>query len=349
MSFNNRYQGLDFLRGIAIVGVLFRHLEIDAWIKGPGGYGVDLFFVLSGFLVSGLLFSEYKRNGKINAGRFLIRRGFKIYPSFYLFILTSIVFFAVFYHSYFFRSSIVSEVFFLQSYIRGMWSHTWSLAVEEHFYIILVIVTYLFAKFNRLQTGWIAFFFISMIITTVILRYYFVHYIRSNDNEAFYYTHLRMDGLFTGALLGYVWHFKKHSLNFIYERKKFFVLMILILASPAFILKINNTFMLTYGYNLFHIACAFAILLLISGDDNKKSERKNILTKSYALISLIGVYSYSIYLWHIPVQNILLRYIPNLAIESIIYLTLSLAIGIGVSKLIERPMLKLRDKYFPAK
>src|SRR4029078_2606024 len=102
-----RYQGLDLLRGIAILGVLFRHLEIETWIAGPGGYGVDLFFVLSGFLVSGLLFSEYKRYGKINPGRFLIRRGFKIYPSFYFFILMTIALFGVLFGSYFSRTAIL--------------------------------------------------------------------------------------------------------------------------------------------------------------------------------------------------------------------------------------------------
>ena len=58
---------------------------VQRWVNF-GWVGVDLFFVLSGFLVSGLLFQEYQRHGKIRVGRFLIRRGFKIYPSFYVFI-----------------------------------------------------------------------------------------------------------------------------------------------------------------------------------------------------------------------------------------------------------------------
>jgi len=77
-----RIKGLDFLRGIAILLVLFRHNPLGNNIFYHFGWlGVDLFFVLSGFLVSGLLFTEYKKRGEVRIKRFLIRRGFKIYPN----------------------------------------------------------------------------------------------------------------------------------------------------------------------------------------------------------------------------------------------------------------------------
>src|SRR5262249_45088549 len=61
------------------------------WFRQYGSLGVDLFFVLSGFLVSGLLFREYLSRGRADVGRFLIRRGFKIYPAFYVFIALTVV------------------------------------------------------------------------------------------------------------------------------------------------------------------------------------------------------------------------------------------------------------------
>ena len=86
----SRIKQLDVLRGIAIVLVLGSHMPAsDLWSQ-IGWVGVDLFFVLSGFLVSGLLFNEYKKHGQIRLGRFLIRRGFKIYPAFYFLILVTI-------------------------------------------------------------------------------------------------------------------------------------------------------------------------------------------------------------------------------------------------------------------
>jgi peptidoglycan/LPS O-acetylase OafA/YrhL len=345
-----RYKGLDFLRGIAIIGVLFRHLEIESWIARPGGYGVDLFFVLSGFLVSGLLFSEYKRRGKINAGRFLIRRGFKIYPSFYFFIAATIILFGMFFNSYFSNISILTEIFFLQSYLTPMWSHTWSLAVEEHFYILLVVIIFLSSKYNWIRKkGMMTGLFSAIIFIVMILRFYYVQNIFSKDHEAFFYTHLRMDGLFTGALLGYLWHFRRDFIQSVYTKKKILSILIFFLLLPAFILKTNNTFMLTFGFNLFHFGCALLILLLLESERDKSRERKSTVSKIKSSIGFIGIYSYSIYLWHLPVQNILLRYIPNMVVESMIYIILSLAVGIGMSLLIEKPILKLRERFFPGK
>src|SRR5215831_18752084 len=87
---------LDALRAIAVLLVLGRHLPFfPLWIR-VGWTGVDLFFVLSGFLISGLLFREYKATGGIRIGRFLVRRGFKIYPAYYLFLTGSVIYYAVF-------------------------------------------------------------------------------------------------------------------------------------------------------------------------------------------------------------------------------------------------------------
>ena len=94
---NKRNRTIDFLRGIAILSVLVHHIflirtlsnqnfflqKILLFSKG-GWIGVDLFFVISGFLISGLIFKEYKEHKTFSAGRFLIRRGFKIYPLYYV-------------------------------------------------------------------------------------------------------------------------------------------------------------------------------------------------------------------------------------------------------------------------
>lgn len=105
-----------------------------------GGWaGVDLFFVLSGFLVGGLLFKEASSFGKIRFRRFLIRRAFKIYPAFYAMLSFTVVYRWLFVPD-FDAARTASEVFFLQNYYQPIWSHTWSLAVEEHFYIFLPLV-----------------------------------------------------------------------------------------------------------------------------------------------------------------------------------------------------------------
>ena len=93
-----RVLSLDILRFIACLLVIFRHMntpdqdrQMQHLLHRGGWIGVDLFFVLSGFLVSGLLFREVKLRGKIDVTRFLLRRGLKIYPAFYFFIATQIL------------------------------------------------------------------------------------------------------------------------------------------------------------------------------------------------------------------------------------------------------------------
>lgn len=92
LNLQNRSCALDLLRAIAVVMVLMRHLPIlpengfvsvilNTIVQG-GWIGVDLFFVLSGYLVAGLIFKEWQQTGHFNACRFLIRRGLKIYPAF---------------------------------------------------------------------------------------------------------------------------------------------------------------------------------------------------------------------------------------------------------------------------
>src|ERR671924_64261 len=96
-----RLGSIDVLRAVAVLLVVGHHMKLPdsgptvlrsalaMWQRG-GWVGVDLFFVLSGFLVSGLLFREYLRHGTVHVGRFLARRGLKIYPAFYCFLLASL-------------------------------------------------------------------------------------------------------------------------------------------------------------------------------------------------------------------------------------------------------------------
>ena len=72
-----RNQGLDFLRTIAVIMVLGRHAVPGSWLGRAGWEGVDLFFVLSGFLISGLLFDAWLKHGTVDVPRFLVRRGLK--------------------------------------------------------------------------------------------------------------------------------------------------------------------------------------------------------------------------------------------------------------------------------
>jgi peptidoglycan/LPS O-acetylase OafA/YrhL len=144
-----RNSRLDILRAVAVLLVLGRHSTGPIFWNKVGWVGVDLFFVLSGFLISGLLFVEYQRTGDINWGLFFIRRGFKIYPAFYAMIFVTFLWQLVKHQGIRWRPYL-TEVLFYQSYQPDrLWGHTWSLAVEEHFYILLPLLLLLMVKFQR--------------------------------------------------------------------------------------------------------------------------------------------------------------------------------------------------------
>src|SRR6478736_4827180 len=150
-----RLKELDFLRGIAIILVLLRHIPPFNFTHNIGWIGVDLFFVLSGFLVSGLLFKEYLKFGDIRPKLFLIRRGFKIYPIYYLFYipyLAPIIMERGW--SCLAERGFLSDMTFTQNFINGLgWANkaSWSLAVEEHFYFGLSFFLWLSSKYNFIK------------------------------------------------------------------------------------------------------------------------------------------------------------------------------------------------------
>jgi peptidoglycan/LPS O-acetylase OafA/YrhL len=124
-----RLKQLDALRAIAVLLVMGRHLTWNpVWFR-VGWTGVDLFFVLSGFLVSGLLFREYKASGQIRVLRFLGRRAFKIYPAYYFLLILTVTIHLGFGLPLKWRLTW-PDFIFVQSYRLGLWGHLWSLAVE---------------------------------------------------------------------------------------------------------------------------------------------------------------------------------------------------------------------------
>lgn len=287
------------------------------------GRGVDLFFVLSGFLISGLLFTELEQTRTIDAKRFWIRRGFKIYPPFYVFlILTSVFIFHGFSHE------MWSEIFFFQNYGSPVWMHTWSLAVEEHFYFSLPLLLLVLIRFKH---GLRAIPLISAAVSALCFYGRVRAYTHSQALESFVFpTHLRIDALFAGVALSYFAHFDEHSFR---EARKWWVL-VLGLGLLALALVLPPLLQVSLSY----IAFAFLLAWTVN---------RGVTNFYWWPLSWIGRYSYSIYLWHAVPMMFLVRMKPTFW-RLPFYLLSSISIGIILSKLIELPALRLRDKLFPA-
>ena len=200
-----RNRSLDVLRGVAVLLVFGVHFPYYG-ILHAGWIGLDLFFVLSGFLISGLLFKDYREHGRIRLRRFMFRRAIKIWPPLYLFLGAIAVFIWRDAHSIPLRSFVASALFY-RNYMPGVdepivIGHTWSLAVEEHFYLLLPPLLIFLAYRNRKSSdpfSSIPIIFVVLASLSLAMRFF------ANDVVA---THLRLDGLFAGVTLHYLYDFK---------------------------------------------------------------------------------------------------------------------------------------------
>lgn len=330
-----------------IPSILFNALHQAGWI------GVDLFFVLSGFLVSGLLFREHKQSGKVSLGRFLIRRGFKIYPPFYIFLLSTVVAIFLLKSRDLNTNAIVCESFFVQNYGPNLWGHTWSLAVEEHFYFLLALVVFLLLRIRQSNPFKILIsLFVFVAITALALRI-----VTSIIHPEFAFkrhltpTHLRIDSLLFGVVISYFYHFEPSKVAVLQRHRRWVMAISLLLIMPAFLIGQDHIIMRTIGLTGLYVG--FGGLLLISL--SVTASQNVFLRRSSSAIAGIGRHSYSIYLWHIPV---LIMGVPLLArivgrpmgawIELCIYGAGSILVGILMAKIVEFPALKLRDHLFPS-
>jgi peptidoglycan/LPS O-acetylase OafA/YrhL len=310
---------------------------------------VDLFFVLSGYLVSGLLFKEYQRLGRVSVGRFLVRRGLKIYPAFWVLIAISVVVFWLQGHPVPLRH-LLGELFFVQNYAAHMWGHTWSLAIEEHFYLCLALLVWVLLHRPGLRPfAWLPGIFIATAVMCLGLRLW--NAARFSDYQYaldLFPTHLRIDSLFFGVLLAYLAHF--HRLT---GRLQWFppwgrVAAGAVLLLPAFFFSRETERWVTVtGFNLFYLGSGLIVLGAVHLEE----------TSSRFLRALggLGAASYSIYLWHLPVNSwFATRILATHAGEPLFYAFYlavcvfgALLVGYAMARAVELPVLQLRDRLFP--
>lgn len=359
-----RLVGLDLLRFLAVALVLGRHMEpapadwpaplripLETWRQG-GWVGVDLFFVLSGFLVSGLLFSDYKARGQLGVGRFYIRRAWKIYPPFLVLIAATVVL-TVAAGRRVDLTRLLAELLLIQSYVTGMWNHTWSLAVEEHFYILLPLVLAGLLKWGekaRAPGGPILIAAALVAVGVLAARLVNWHVRPSYSHLTHLFaSHLRLDALFFGVAISYAFHFHRDEfVRRLTPHRRFLVVFGAVLLAPAFAFPLEDTpFVYTVGLTVFYVGSG---MMLVGVLLSRVSERAGL-----RFLALLGAYSYSIYLWHMPVQVWGTRLLdlggvgPEwFALRAAGYLCGSIALGMLMAKVVEVPALRLRNRWFPA-
>jgi peptidoglycan/LPS O-acetylase OafA/YrhL len=351
-----RLKGLDFLRGIAVLLVMAEHYQIHWFTTRFGWSGVDLFFVLSGFFVSGILFREYRQYNRISIINFLVRRTFKIWPLFYAALAVHILYYNLKGISLP-ESKIWAEVLFIQNLREGVMAISWSLGVEEQFYLFLAFsfgLIIVLRKFHRIPV-----FCFFIMIACVGLRL-----LNFEINKEFslithhFPTWFRMDALMAGVLIAWAYYFGREKFtSFIIKNNIWLLIAALILLLPACLFTISG-----YGMNIFGLTCTYAgyaiiisVCLVLPAVKEKWFAffHKTIFT---SIIAWIGFYSYAIYLFHFSfgfgIANLVRKYITTGAPKILyfsVYLIANLMIGYISSRLVEQPFLRIRERYFPAK
>ncbi len=344
---------LDLLRALAILLVLGRHSFANGLWHWIGWSGVDLFFVLSGFLVSGLIFQEIKTQGDVRLGRFLVRRALKIYPSFYVFLLVSVLAAWMTDRNYE-TSQLLSEIFYLQSYFNGLWMHTWSLAVEEHFYLVFALVVAFWQRQGLpIHVGVTLKWLIGILLFWMAIRWGYCWSHRFEPSFDFTATHLRADGIWLGVILSFSYHFGSLQ-QWIDLRKGAFLLsiviavaMLLLFPAGSFVMNTMGILVVAFGYG--------GLLCLGLGMENRLGTimRDGCWgAQVLRILASFGRHSYSIYLWHLLVDNLLMKagMYATLGWEyggtaaGLITIVFAILLGISMGTLIELPVLRWRNR-----
>ncbi len=306
------FQGIDGLRALAVLAVMLFH--INPSLLGGGFSGVDVFFVISGYVVSSSLFRAYEPNFLRLTLGFYARRILRIIPALITVLIISSIISTLFLPSSwlsstneetalaaFFGYSNFALIWFTDSYFSprvefNPFLHTWSLSVEEQFYVLFPLLFFVWIKYRNNQNliGAIANWLIAILfIASLVYAWYETPL---HPDKAFYLLPSRFWELASGALL-----FKLHLQNRLTADSDFklhlYLILGMVLMLLGFVFSDKTSF--PFPWALLSIS---GTLLLISGVI-RKTERKPILQKflENKNLTYIGKISYSLYLWHWPV------------------------------------------------
>ena len=371
VNYQNRIFGLDVVRATAILLVLFSHSTLLIFpetenfilniIRFFGTIGVDLFFVLSGYLIGNIILKQLV-NERVQFKHFFyfwVRRWFRTLPNYFLILILNIFVFYILYDDIIERM----ETFFVfvQNFAGphpNFFTEAWSLSIEEYAYILgpllLLLFLSLFKKISRNNVY--LYVVILIILMTAILRFifHFTHVITSNNEWSQHVRKVvvyRLDSIYFGFLAAYlVLHFSNWVKQYKWQLLFLGIFMFLAIHISIFIFEIspNNS---SFFYNVFYLPFISVSLLLFfpvcifwKEGNLFKNEITTISILSYALYLL----NYSLILlslqYFIDVQN--LSFIGKFLVL-ISYWVLSFGLAYLLYVYYEKPIMDFRDsRYF---
>lgn len=360
---SDKLYGLDHLRALAIILVLLYHYRAfkhPEWIDTVGQFGwtgVDLFFVLSGFLISGQLFREIEKKGRISLKIFFTKRFFRIIPPY---IFTVFLYFCIpFFREREALSSFWKFITFTQNYgldviNRGTFSHAWSLCIEEQFYFFLPLLllitkkTRLFRYMVLLCMLLIAF---SLTARMIAWQDSVVPVMDSPDfwknwyMNIYYPTHTRLDGLAVGVLISYLIHYSTKIKRMVHRNGNLIFVFGMILLGFSFWFCRDQASEMASIFGFTFVALSYGMIVMSAVSETSFLFR----TKSYITTQLAGL-SYAVYLSHKGIIHMIQFLMEKLNIQTsdhvsvLICLSGCIAGGLFYRFIIEKTSAKLKNK-----
>lgn len=354
MGKKRRYiTGLDGIRAIAVIMVLAYHLKLALFKSGF--LGVTVFFVLSGYLITGILISEVEEEGTIDLKNFWLRRIRRLVPAVMSMAVVIIFVSAVVNRVIFtkgckdFLASVLGfnnwwQIFNKVSYFEAAgvpspFTHCWSLAIETQFYLIYPLIllgTYKLVKSRgegRAKRG-LLFAGVTLLLALISVILMIVLFDPQQDASRVYYgTDTRAFSLLFGALLAILWEYRmvprrlSASVNMVLGSVSFAVLLVMTIA-------INGSSNFWYrGGQFFGTILTVLMVYAVSG-------RKTWLSRflSNPVLKWIGDRSYSIYLWHYPIILLISKGIKASWWITLIEIVLSVVLAELSYRFIETPI-----------
>ncbi len=370
IDYSSRIFGLDLMRAIAILCVVCSHvLWVFPEVQGPmvtflrlcGVMGVEIFFVLSGFLIGRILYRIFTNPDFKSAHLkyFIIRRWFRTLPNYYLVLLINIG--LVIYLGRELPDTLLHYFFFLQNFSSGMdifFTESWSLPIEEFAYIIGPLFFYLALLPNlRIKREWV-FFWVTFLIISFFMVTKVIYNMETGPNTLDYWNVnlkavviYRIDAIYLGVMaafisLKYADFWKRSTFISLFSGLILFILMHYVIAN--FVLDPDSS---PFFLNVLYLPLCSLFIAMSLPFLSRLKRIPPLVLKPITVISLI---SYSMYLLHYSVILQLMKYwvdtsdISDLQkwVYSLGYLAITFVLSYVLYRAFEKPMMDLRDRPF---
>lgn len=324
---------LDGLRGVAVLLVLVYHLPFS--VPNAGDIGVTIFFTLSGFLITTLLLEERDGFGSIDLPRFYQRRALRLLPALVAMLSVIVALDLIVGSQAGYGRPALFSLFYVANWaiIQGVdfhhINHVWSLAVEEHFYLLWPLIVVLVLRHRDRHTLlWIA-------VTGALASWGIRIWLFLSDASLpriLYATDTRLDGILIGCIFAIIgWERIRHVPG---------VATVAALAAIGSVIVIpDHWFLFTAGLTAVPVATVLILAGCLQGRVAQTALNRRPLVS-------IGRISYGLYVWHLPIYGFVFKYgswMPRVA-QSVAAVLVSFGVAASSYRFIEQPFLRRKPR-----